>query len=51
MFVSRRIFALVTLLGSLLAGCATTTLRSAWYDSSFAGGPMKRILVVGVTGT
>jgi hypothetical protein len=38
------------LLASLLASCASTSLRSAWYDSSFTGGPLKRILVVGVTG-
>jgi hypothetical protein len=52
MSISRRIFAstLPALLGLLLAACASTTLRSAWYDSNFAGGPMKRILVVGVTG-
>jgi hypothetical protein len=47
---SRRVFTFATLLGLLLAGCASTTLRSAWYDSSFTGPPMKRILVVGVTG-
>jgi len=39
----------LALLGLLLASCGTTTsLRSAWYDSSFTGGPLKRILVVGV---
>jgi hypothetical protein len=45
-----RTFVLV-LAGSLLASCGGTTgLRSAWYDSGFSGGPMKRILVVGVAG-
>jgi hypothetical protein len=47
----RRTLGFAALFGVLLAGCATTTLRSAWFDSSFTGGPMKRILVVGVTGT
>jgi hypothetical protein len=31
-----------------LASCASTTLQSAWYDTSFGGGPFKRILIVGV---
>ena len=48
---SRRSLCFVVGFGLLLAGCATTTLRSAWFDSSFGGGPMKRILVVGVTGS
>ena len=34
----------------LLASCASTTLQSAWFDSSFKGPAFKRILVVGVTG-
>jgi len=38
-------------LGALaLAACASTTLRTAWFDSTYTGGPFKRILVVGVTG-
>jgi len=38
------------LLGAALfvAGCASTTLRNAWFDPSYAGGPMRKILVVGV---
>jgi hypothetical protein len=35
----------------LLAGCASTTLRSAWFDPTYNGGPFKRILVVGVGGS
>jgi hypothetical protein len=31
-----------------LAACASTTLQSAWYDTSYQGGPFRRILVVGV---
>ena len=34
--------------GFLLAACATTSLQSAWYDTSYRGGPFHRILVVGV---
>ena len=36
-------FALVT----LLAGCQTTSIQSAWYDTNFRGGPMRKIVVVG----
>jgi len=51
MHLPRQVSVVVTLLGLLLVACAApTSLRSAWYDSSFTGGPMKRILVVGVTG-
>ncbi len=35
----------------MLAACASTTLRSAWYDTTYSGGPFKRILVVGVGGS
>jgi hypothetical protein len=49
MRTSDRTFIVVALLGLLLAACIpTTSLRSAWYDSSFKGAPMTRILVVGV---
>lgn len=34
-----------------VAGCASTTLRSAWFDTGYAGGAFKRILVVGVGGS
>ena len=34
----------------VLAACATTTIRSAWFDTSYTGGPLKRIVVVGVGG-
>ncbi len=48
-----RSFAIVSLVGMLLSGCASTStsLQSAWFDSTFNGPPFKRILVVGVTGT
>ena len=32
----------------LVAACASTSLQSAWYDTSYNGGAFKRILVVGV---
>src|SRR5438874_9145393 len=40
--------ALLLLAGLLLAGCASTSLQSAWYDTSYRGGPFRKILVVGV---
>ena len=37
------------LLGALFAvACATTTVRSAWFDTSYQGGPLKKVVVVGV---
>src|SRR5512137_3179180 len=32
---------------ALVAGCQTTTIQSAWYDTNFRGGPMRKIVVVG----
>lgn len=34
-----------------VAGCASTSIRSAWFDASYAGGPLRKILVVGVHGS
>lgn len=31
----------------LLAGCQSTSIRSAWFDTSFAGPPMRKIVVAG----
>ena len=42
---------LVALATTLLAACASTTLQSAWYDTSYTGGPLRKIIVVGVGGT
>ena len=50
MSTARRL-ALLTLAALAIAGCASTTLRNAWYDPSFAGGPFRKVLVVGVGGT
>jgi hypothetical protein len=44
----RPVFLLLAAL--MLAACATTTIRSAWFDTSYKGGPMTRIVVVGVGG-
>jgi len=30
-----------------VAGCQTTSIQSAWYDTNFRGGPMRKIVVVG----
>lgn len=39
---------LLALLVALAAGCASTTLSDSWSDAAFAGGPLKKWLVVGV---
>jgi hypothetical protein len=40
-------FALLT----LVAGCQTTSIQSAWYDTNFRGGPLRKIVVVGSVDT
>lgn len=42
---------LLLIAGLFLAGCASTSLQSAWYDTSYSGGPFRKILVVGVGAT
>jgi hypothetical protein len=39
---------LVACAAVLIAACASTTLQTAWYDTTYAGGSFKRVLVVGV---
>ena len=34
---------------ALVSGCETTSIRSAWFDTDFAGPPFRKIIVVGVT--
>ena len=34
-------------LASLLGGCQSTSIRSAWFDTEFAGPPLRKIVVVG----
>jgi len=48
MKILRPLFLLISAV--VLAACASTTIRSAWFDTTFKGGPMKRIVVVGVGG-
>ena len=43
-----RLAVIVLFVASLLAACASTTMRSAWLDTSYQSGPLKKIAVVGV---
>ncbi len=36
---------------ALLAGCQTTSIQSAWFDSSYKGGPFRKIVVIASDGT
>ena len=36
---------------SLLAACQTTSIQSAWYDTSYRGGPFKKVVVIASDGT
>jgi hypothetical protein len=38
-------------LAALVAGCQSTSIQSAWYDTNFRGGPMRKIVVVGSVDT
>ena len=47
--MSRLAHAVFTVAAALVLGaCASTSLQSAWYDTSYQGGAFKHILVVGV---
>jgi hypothetical protein len=35
----------------VLAACQTTSLQSAWYDTSYRGGPFRKIVVIASDGT
>jgi hypothetical protein len=35
----------------LVAGCQTTSFRSAWYDTSYKGGPLQKVVVIASDGT
>lgn len=35
----------------LLAACQTTSIQSAWYDSTYRGGPFRKIVVIASDGT
>lgn len=36
---------------ALLAACQTTSIQSAWYDTSYKGGPFKKMVVIASDGT
>jgi hypothetical protein len=36
---------------ALLAGCQTTSIQSAWFDSSYKGGPLRKVVVIASDGT
>ncbi len=40
-------FSVWVAMAALLAGCQSTSIRSAWFDTDFAGPPMRKIVVVG----
>ncbi len=42
----RSLFA-VFALAALVAGCQSTSIRSAWFDTNFTGPPMRKVVVVG----
>jgi hypothetical protein len=50
---SRRQFMVVFagLVGLGLAGCASTGMVHTWRDPEYAGGPMKKVLILGVAGS
>jgi hypothetical protein len=45
--ISRRTFIAVASLA--LAACASTSLRDSWYDTTYRGGPFRKLLVLGVS--
>ena len=36
---------------ALLAACQTTSIQSAWFDTSYRGGPFKKVVVIASDGT
>ncbi len=36
----------VLAVAAILSGCQSTSIRSAWYDTDFAGPPMRKVIVV-----
>ena len=46
----RRCGLAIALAALVVAGCASTSIRSAWFDTSYNGGAMKKILVIGARG-
>jgi hypothetical protein len=50
--MTRRILGccMILLAAVLVAACASTSIKSAWFDPGYAGGAFHRILVVGIHG-
>lgn len=46
-----RSLSLLLLLAALVSGCQSTSIRSAWFDTDFAGPPFRKVMVVGDVGT
>ncbi len=42
-----RTLLLLAAIVALVSGCQSTSIRSAWFDTDFAGPPMRKIVVVG----
>ena len=36
---------------TMLAACQTTSIQSAWYDTSYRGGPFRKVVVIASDGT
>ena len=49
MHIARPLAALAATL--MLAACQTTSLQSAWYDTSYRGGPFRKVVVIASDGT
>jgi len=49
MQIARPLAALAATL--MLAACQTTSLQSAWYDTSYRGGPFRKVVVIASDGT
>ena len=49
MQIPRRLTSLCAV--ALLAACQTTTIKSAWYDTTYAGGVLKKMVVIASDGT
>ena len=45
-----RYFAAI-LVAAMLAACQSTSIQSAWFDSSYGGGPFKKVVVIASDGT
>ena len=46
-----RSLSILLALAALVSGCQSTSIRSAWFDTDFAGPPFRKVMVVGDVGT